>query len=135
EIEVGGVLQRGGPRYPVVHGEQPGRIERNKYIDEAPLGGPPRSVSLGEGTGGVKEFRESPRLLPRSGRRRHPSLGEKPFVVEEEVSGPLLRECVLAPVEREGVIQRRDAVRLQFRRESLIASQHGVEVQQHTAGG
>ena len=95
----------------------------------------PERSRLVRAAGGVQEVGETPRLLPRSGRGRHPGLGEQPLVVEKVVPGPLLREGVLASVKGEAVIQRPDAVRLQFGCEGLIAGQHRVEVQQHASGG
>ena len=99
EIEVRRIHPRIRPRDSVVHPEQHGRVIRDPGVDESPLTDPARSVAFGERLGGVEEFAETPRLVPSPGRWAHAGLGEQLLVVEQEVSGPLLRECILPTVK------------------------------------
>ena len=130
-----GIHPRGGPRDAIVHAEQPGCVRRDPGVDVSPLTDPARSVALGERFGGVEELAETPRLFPSPGRRVHTGLGEQLLVVEQIVSRPLLWKGVLTAVERESLVQRRNAVCLQRRSESLVLGQHAVEVQQHSPVG
>lgn len=76
EIEVGGIHPRNRPRYTVIHGEQPGSVERDPRVDEAPLPVPSRPALLGKRLGGIQEFGEAPWPFPATGRRWHAGVVE-----------------------------------------------------------